>query len=156
MGELVKNSDSSITHGVDVKDGMLKLETMWKKNPGHITGNDWVEKIGGEMDHHFVSGMYIRRASAPKGMLFTTKIHKVTHPFFILKGKAKILTEDGVEILEAPHFGFTQAGTKRLMEILEDIEWYTVHATQEDTVEGVEREVVADDFSELELEHKNT
>jgi hypothetical protein len=67
-----------------------------------------------------------------------------------LKGKAKILTDNGVEILEAPHFGITEPGTKRLMEIVEDIEWYTVHATEETTVEGVEGDVLAKDFEELE------
>ena len=141
----------SITDGVDVKGGMLKLEQYWKSQEGHTVGNDWVEKFGGGMEHHFMSGMYIRMASAPKGMIFTTQIHKVRHPFFILKGKAKILTENGVEILEAPHFGITEPGTKRLMEIVEDIVWYTVHATDETTVEGVENEVLAKDFNELEL-----
>jgi hypothetical protein len=150
MTELLKSPKGSITDGVDVRGGMLKLEEFWKSKDGHTLGNDWVEKVGGEMDHHFMSGMYIRRAVAPKGMIFTTQIHKVRHPFFILKGKAKILTDNGVEILEAPHFGITEPGTKRLMEIVEDIEWYTVHATEQTTVEGVEDEVIAKDFNELE------
>ena len=150
MAELAEIPKGSITDGVDVRGGMLKLEKLWKKQEGHTLGNDWVDKYGGEMDHHFMSGMYIRRASAPKGMIFTTQIHKVRHPFFILKGKAKILTDNGVEILEAPYFGITEPGTKRLMEIVEDIEWYTVHATEETTVEGVERDVLAKDFKELE------
>lgn len=150
MTELAEIPKGSITEGVDVRGGMLKLEEYWKEQEGHTTGNDWVDKYGGAMDHHFMSGMYIRRASAPKGMVFTTQIHKVRHPFFILKGKAKILTEDGVEILEAPHFGITEAGTKRLMEIVEDIEWYTVHATAETTVEGVEKDVIAKNFLEVE------
>lgn len=150
MTELAKLPIGSITDGVDVKGGMLKLEELWKSQEGHSVGNDWVEKVGGEMDHHFMSGMYIRRAVAPKGMIFTTQIHKVRHPFFILKGKAKILTDNGVEILEAPHFGITEPGTKRLMEIVEDIEWYTIHATEQTTVEGVEDEVIAKDFNELE------
>lgn len=152
MSGLAEIPTGSITDMVDVRDAMLKLEEHWKGSEGTITGNDWVDVVpGADMDHHFISGMYIRKASAPKGMIFTTQIHKVRHPFFILKGKAKILTENGIEILEAPHFGITEAGTKRLMEIMEDIVWYTVHATDETTVEGVEDEVLAKDFKELEL-----
>ena len=37
------------------------------------------------------------------------------------------------------------------MYILEDITWYTVHATDKTTVEEVEEEVLAKDFSELEF-----
>ena len=35
------------------------------------------------------------------------------------------------------------------MYILEDITWYTIHATDKTTVEEVEEEVLAKDFGEL-------
>ena len=155
MVQLAQIPKDNIAPKVDVNAGILKLEKYWEDHGETIKGNDWVDAYGGEMDHHFMSGMYIRMASAPKGMIFTTQIHKVRHPFFILRGKAKILTEEGgVEILEAPHFGITEPGTKRLMEIMEDIVWYTVHATDKTSVEDVEKEVLASNFNEI--EHKET
>ena len=135
-----------------VREGIVKIDEAWKKEEGSLIGNDWVKEIpGAEMEHHFVNGLYIRMAKAPAGMLFTTQIHKVRHPFFILSGAARILTEEGIVTLGAPYQGFTEAGTKRLMYILEDITWYTVHATDKTTVEEVEEEVLAKDFGELEF-----
>jgi hypothetical protein len=150
MVKLAQIPKESIAPHVDVNGAMTKLENYWAESEGTLNGNDWVDAYGGMMNHHFISGMYVRMAAAPKGMIFTTQIHKVRHPFFILKGKAKILTEKGVEILEAPHFGITEPGTKRLMEIMEDIVWYTVHATDKTTVEDVENEVLAKSFNEIE------
>lgn len=133
-----------------VREGIVKIDEVWKNQEGSITGNDWVEAIpGSEMEHHFVNGLYMRKAVAPAGMLFTTQIHKVRHPFFILSGACRILTEEGVITLTAPHQGFTEVGTKRLMYILEDITWYTIHATDKTTVEEVENEVLAKDFGEF-------
>jgi hypothetical protein len=96
----------------------------------------------------------MRKAKAPAGMLFTTQIHKVRHPFFILSGAARILTEEGIVTLTAPYQGFTEVGTKRLMYILEDITWYTIHATNKTTVEEVEKEVLADGFDEIEFKQE--
>ena len=135
-----------------VREAIVGIDEAWKSRGDSLIGNDWVEKIpGAEMEHHFVNGLYIRMAKAPAGMLFTTQIHKVRHPFFILSGAARVLTEEGIVTLGAPHHGFTEAGTKRLMYILEDITWYTVHATDKTTVEEVEEEVLAKDFGELEF-----
>ena len=149
---LALHRKTELSEQVKVRDGIVKIDEAWKNEEGSLHGNEWVEQIpGAEMEHHFVNGLYIRMAKAPAGMLFTTQIHKVRHPFFILSGAARILTEEGIVTLGAPYQGFTEAGTKRLMYILEDITWYTVHATDKTTVEEVEEEVLAKDFGELEF-----
>lgn len=149
---LALHRKTELSEQVKVRDGIVKIDEAWKNEEGSLHGNEWVEQIpGAEMEHHFVNGLYIRMAKAPAGMLFTTQIHKVRHPFFILSGAARILTEEGIVTLTAPHQGFTEAGTKRLMYILEDITWYTIHATDKTTVEEVEEEVLAKDFGELEF-----
>lgn len=144
------HSKSELSGDPKVREGIVKIDEAWKKEEGSVIGNKWVDVIpGAEMDHHFVNGLYIRMAKAPAGMLFTTQIHKVRHPFFIMSGSARILTEEGIATLTAPYQGFTEAGTKRLMYILEDITWYTIHATDKTTVEEVEKEVLAKDFGEF-------
>ena len=80
-----------------------------------------------------------------------TKIHKKEHPFFLMKGKMSILTEDGVKVVEAPYSGVTQPGTKRAIYTHEDCVFITVHATEKQTPEEVEEEVIAKDFNDKEI-----
>ena len=85
----------------------------------------------------------------PAGFILTSKIHKKDHPYFILKGKVSVLTEEGPVLLEAPYYGITPAGTKRVCYIHEDVLWVTVHVTEKTDLQEIEEEVIAKDFSEL-------
>jgi molybdopterin-guanine dinucleotide biosynthesis protein A len=82
-------------------------------------------------------------------MLFVTKIHKKTHPYFIMKGDASVLTEEGVVRLKGPFAGITAAGTKRVIFTHEDTVWITVHATNETDLMRIEKEIIAKDFDEM-------
>ena len=82
-------------------------------------------------------------------MIFVTKIHKKTHPYFILKGKVSVLTGDGVTVLQGPFSGITKAGTKRIIYTHEDTVWTTVHATNETDLVKLEDELIAKSFDEI-------
>lgn len=101
--------------------------------------------------HTFAGGCYVREIFNPAGLLLMTKIHKKEHPFFLMKGKMSILTEDGVKVVEAPYNGVTQPGTKRAIYTHEDCVFITVHATEKQTPEEVEEEVIAKDFNDEEI-----
>ena len=98
--------------------------------------------------HTFAGGCYVREIFNPANMLIVTKIHKKEHPFFLMKGKMSILTEDGIKTVEAPHHGITKPGTKRAIFTHEDCIFITVHATDKETPEEVEEEVIAKDFND--------
>jgi len=98
--------------------------------------------------HTFAGGCYVREIFNPANMLLVTKIHKKEHPFFLMKGKMSILTEDGIKTIEAPHHGVTKPGTKRAIFTHEDCVFVTVHATECTTPEDVEEEVIAKDFND--------
>ena len=101
------------------------------------------------LEHFFGDGIYIRKMTAPKGMFNVSKLHKTTHPFFILKGDAEILTENGAIRIKAPHFGITKAGTKRAVFFHEDTIWFTIHATKETDLKKIEDELIAETCDEL-------
>ena len=101
--------------------------------------------------HSFADGCYIREIFNPAGELLVTKIHKKEHPFFLMKGKMSILTEEGVKHIEAPHHGITKPGTKRVIFTHTDCIFVTVHATDKTSVEEIEKEVIADDFTDPEI-----
>jgi len=101
------------------------------------------------LEHIFADGMYIRKMTAPGGMINVSKLHKTNHPFFILEGEVSIVTEKGIIRITAPHFGITKAGTKRVVYFHEDTVWITVHATEETDLEKIEDELIAKNFDEL-------
>lgn len=125
------------------REAMTKIQNKIDEMPGVMHGNCF------PLEHKFGDGLYVREIFMPKGMLIVSKIHKFTHPYFVLKGKCSVLTEEGIIRIQAPFYGMTKAGTKRILYIHEDSVWVTVHATEEKDVEKIEEHIVTTDFKDL-------
>ena len=128
--------------------GIIDFEEKLKKVPGALVGHEMDEEMC-PLKHTFVDGAYVREIFMPKGTLLTSKIHKVTHPYFIMKGDVSVATEEGIIRIKAPFQGVTKAGTKRLLFIHEDTVWITVHVTEETDLDKIEEEIIAKNFEEL-------
>ena len=98
--------------------------------------------------HSFADGCYIREIFNPANELLVTKIHKKEHPFFLMEGKMSILTEEGVEHIQAPYHGITKPGTKRIIYTHTDCKFITVHATNKTDIKEIEKDVIATDFTD--------
>ena len=133
-----------IVSKADVTDAMLRFESMLAKEPDAKFGDDCAPLL-----HFFGDCLYIREILMTKGMIYTSKIHKTTHPYFVMKGSASVITDTGIVHIEAPYFGMTQAGTKRVLYIHEDCVWFTVHATEETDLVAIEDQIIAKDYAEL-------
>lgn len=133
----------------EIQAKMLELQDFICKMPGALIGDspEYLEKC--PLTHSFADGMYIRSIFLPKDMLFITKIHKKTHPYFVMSGKVSVLTEEGIVILEGPFSGITKAGTKRIIYTHEDTVWTTVHASKETDLIRLEDELIAKSFEEI-------
>ena len=111
----------------------------------------------GDMDecpltHKFADGVYVREIFIPKGMLVVGKLHKHSHPNFLLKGDVTVITEGkGKERLKAPLSIISEAGTKRVVYAHEDTVWVTVHVTEETDLVKIEDHVIAKSYEEYEL-----
>jgi hypothetical protein len=130
----------------EFRDEMEVAEEEMLSIDGVLKGKE-IEKLC-PLKHSYGDGCYIRQIFMPKGTLITSKIHKVTHPYFVMTGKASVATEDGIEVIQAPFQGMTQAGTKRALYIHEDMIWITVHVTDETDLDKIEEEIIAKDFNE--------
>ncbi len=102
------------------------------------------------LTHTFGDGLYIREITMPKDMYFTSRIHKTTHPYFVMKGDVTVITENGRVRIKAPYHGMTQKGTKRALLTHEETVWVTVHHTNETDLEKIEKELIAENFDEVE------
>lgn len=100
------------------------------------------------LKHYFADGCYIREIFIPKGSIYVGKIHKHSHPRFLLKGCVEVFTEyDGVVVYTAPSFMITKAGTKRVGFALEDTIIVTVHVTDKTDLQEIETEIIAEDYA---------
>ena len=131
----------------EFRRGVMQVQENIENHTNGLTG-EALEKLN-PLKHSFADGCYIREIFNPKGELLVTKIHKVSHPFFLLKGDMTILMEDGIKRIRAPHYGITPAGTKRIIYCHEDCIFITVHVTKETDLKKIEEEVIAKDFSEV-------
>ena len=100
--------------------------------------------------HIFTDGAYARELTMPAGSVVVGKIHKHSHLNFITKGKVAVVTEFGKEVFTAPYTFVSQPGTKRVVYILEETVWTTVHVTPETDLEKIEDYVIAKSFEEYE------
>jgi hypothetical protein len=91
---------------------------------------DEIRKVAdyyGEYDHSVVNGMYRRTVFMEAGSIVETKIHTEPNFTFVMKGKARVISEDGDVILTAPDMFITLPGTKRILTIEEDMVFVTMH-----------------------------
>lgn len=77
--------------------------------------------------HEITPGLYSRELFVPKDTVLTTKKHKQTHQYLLVKGSMIIVTGEEVVKVEAPFHGVTTPGTVRLAIALEDSIWTTFH-----------------------------
>ena len=84
--------------------------------------------------HHFAPGSYGREMTLPAGLVVVGKIHKHAHINVISKGRVQVFTEQaGVLELAAPCTFVSSPGTKRVVHVLEETVWTTVHVTDKQT-----------------------
>ena len=87
-----------------------------------------LEPIECPLVHTFLPGMYIREVFMKKDLIVTSKVHDTVHPFVVLKGAVSVFSEnDGEQLIEAPYFGITRPGTRRVLFIHSDCVWQTFH-----------------------------
>jgi len=112
----------------DYRKNIYALEDkMLENSPEGYGDNDF-----NPLKHSFGDGLYVREILMPKGQLLMSRLHKYTHPYFMMKGELSIMTEDKPIRVKAPHWGMTYSGTKRVAYSHEDTIWITVHSIDEE------------------------
>jgi hypothetical protein len=102
------------------------------------------------LTHSFSDGIYTREIFIKKGMFVIGKIHKLDHTFFLMKGKLRFYSQDGVSEVEAPYYGTASAGAKRVAIALEDTVFVNVHPNpkNEKNIEKLEDTFVVSSYQE--------
>lgn len=129
------------------RKGVAQLEADMAQIDGHLGPDPFPLK------HSFAPGLYAREIIAPQGMLIVTRIHKTEHFVFILKGRVSVLTETGIERLQAPCMIRSKVGAKRVIYTHEETVWVNVYANSTDSEDMAELEgmVFAKSYDDIEL-----
>lgn len=114
--------------------------------------NDKIEKVESELlkfeqidcplRHMFAPGVYVREITMPKGSVIIGHEHKTEHFNIVLKGSAKVVQDDKIELIEAPCIFVSKAGVRKVLHILEEMIWATVHVTDKTTQPELEKELI--------------
>jgi hypothetical protein len=126
---------------------ILEFEDMLCQCPDAIYGNAL------PLRHVFTPGIYTREIFLPAGYVLTGRIHRHEHPNFLMAGVVDVFTEDGgLERLEAPMWTVSPAGTKRVVSVIEDAIWVTIHANPDNTesIEELESRITIESYGEIE------
>jgi hypothetical protein len=118
-----------------------------------VTNREYIAGIAREMAkcpqtecpvvHRFAPGVYLREIYMPAGTIVIGKIHKTEHFNILIKGACVIRHDDGrSEELRAPMTFVSKAGVQKVLHILEDMIWQTVHVTPETDLVKLEAELI--------------
>tara|TARA_R100001530_G_scaffold133347_1_gene106629 strand:- start:188 stop:754 length:567 start_codon:yes stop_codon:yes gene_type:complete len=133
----------------EFRRGIKKVEKRLKESEKSFSEEE--KDFFNPLKHTFCDGLYIREIFNPAGQLLVTKIHKKDNAFFLMKGRMTIMSEDGESTIQAPHYGVTKAGTKRIIYIHEDCIFITVHPTDAKNVEDAEKDIIAKNYKDIEV-----
>jgi len=78
--------------------------------------------------HNFAPDIYIREIFMPADTVVIGHKHLTEHFNVILKGKCRVMIGDVVEELTAPCTFVSGAGSQKIVNVLEDCIWQTVHS----------------------------
>ena len=140
-----KESPGEIESRDEFRKRIFDLENVMANIPGATFGDSPEMPL----KHSFAEGVYVREIFIPKGHVLTGKIHKHSHPNFLMSGEVIVVTEErGREHLKAPLSMISAPGTKRAVIALEDTVWITVHVTNETDLEKIEDYVIAKTYDD--------
>jgi len=92
--------------------------------------------------HTFSEGVYAREIFMPKGMIVVGHVHETTHLNMVSKGSAMVWMNGVVSKITAPFTFESKAGVRKVLYILEDMFWTTVHVTNETNITVLEDTLV--------------
>lgn len=96
------------------------------------------EQISIPVRHHFSPGVYAREITIPAGTLLTGRVHKFSQLNILSGGTISVLTQHGMQQVEAPFTIVSPPGTKRVAYAHTDCTWTTILATEEKDPDVIE------------------
>ncbi len=89
-------------------------------------------QLDAPVTHRFAPGVYLREIFMEADSIVIGRVHKTRHFNVLLTGACLIVHADGSrEELRAPFTFVSEAGVQKVLYILEDMRWQTIHPSEE-------------------------
>lgn len=141
---------ASITNETDplkIREFILQIEAGMMG----ASNTEGFETPGITLQHGFAEGVYVREMTIPVGTVIVGKIHRREHFSFLMRGDISVLTEEGLERMQAPRIMRNPPGTKRIGYAHSDVQWVNVHPAETTDLDEIEHQVTARNYEELGL-----
>ena len=92
-----------------------------------IGGCRQIELLDPPVVSSFCKDVYLREIFMAKGSYVIGKMHKTEHFNIILKGQAYVMIDDTITLVTAPMTFVSKAGQRKILWVVEDMIWQTVH-----------------------------
>lgn len=94
------------------------------------------------LEHHFAPGVYLRTVTMPGGMFIVGHKHRTKHLNIVHSGRVRVLMGDEVHEIVGPCTFVSDAGIRKVLFVLEDTRWSTIHVTPETDMEKLRSELI--------------
>ena len=95
-----------------------------------------------ELVERFAPGVYLRELTMPAGAFIIGHEHKTEHFNVVLTGRALVSIAGEVSEIVAPATFVSKPGIRKVLYIIEDMTWQTVHPTDETDPEKLEAALI--------------
>jgi hypothetical protein len=92
--------------------------------------------------HHFAPGVYLREAVMPAGALVIGHKHKHAGLNIVLTGSALVKIDGKICEIKAPCIIKSEAGTRKIAYVIEEMRWLNIHPTNETDLDAIEAEQI--------------
>lgn len=130
----MKISDLQIPVGRTVEEAEERLLS------GVLNGN--LIEVTCPLTHTFAPGVYAREVTMPAGSFIIGHEHKTKHINVVLSGRALVSINGETFHLEAPHTFVSDPGVRKVLYILEEMRFLTIHPTDETDLDKLEQELI--------------
>jgi hypothetical protein len=100
------------------------------------------EQVEMPLQHDFAPGVYIRSIFMPKHTFVMGKTHLTEHFNVVRTGKANVMIEGVFNTFQTSDMFKSDGGAKKLLWIIEDMIWSTIHPTNETDLDKLEQMLI--------------
>lgn len=103
--------------------------------------------------NHFAPHVYLREIFMPAGAIIIGHKHRTRHFNVVLSGRATVMMDGVIHDIVAPCIFVSEPGVRKVLHIVEDMRWATVHPSEETDLTRLEAQLIVK--SNAWLDHQN-
>ena len=131
------------------KWGVLAIDKMREAMMESILDGQFLATTPPPLEHYHADGLYGRRIFMTANEVIISKVHNYPNITVVLTGHCTVVDAKGNKReVRAPDVFVTPAGTQRVLYVHTDSEWLTVHPTELQEVEDIEKWMATDTMGE--------